>query len=152
MIQKAIELHVSGKLDEAAKIYREIIKSDNNINALYNLSLIVPTPNEAISLLKMAVSYAPEFVEAHLQLSALLRKVGLFDEADYHYMIGRRTEVVNIKEVLSCARNAIYYNHDVINAINLVKKPFKYTKMTKYFTIYWGAYTQRQTLIKSRQE
>lgn len=81
----ASKYHQEGKLDEAERMYREILrKQPHNIDAMRLLANVVARtgrPGEAERLLRRAIAAAPDFAGAHADLGNLFREQDRFEEA-----------------------------------------------------------------------
>ena len=88
-INTALQLHQSGKLEDAKNIYLEILKSDgNNPDALHFLGLYYhQTGNNAsaLPLIRRSIELNPENPSFHLNFGPLLFSEGKFDEAETCY-------------------------------------------------------------------
>jgi tetratricopeptide (TPR) repeat protein len=77
--------HQEGRLDEAERMYRNVLRSNpRNVDALRLLANVVARTGragEAERLLQKAVSIAPDFAGAHTDLGNLLREQDRFEEA-----------------------------------------------------------------------
>jgi tetratricopeptide (TPR) repeat protein len=77
--------HRAGKLDEAEKIYRQVLqKQPNHSEALHLLGALVGQRGDteaAIDLIRRSIGFKRDDAEAHRNLGVLLAKQGRFDEA-----------------------------------------------------------------------
>lgn len=68
-VSQAIVDHQAGRLLEAARAYQQVLAADpDNLTALNNLSLLLADPRQAIELLLKALSLAPAYVDAWINL------------------------------------------------------------------------------------
>ena len=85
MFQKAVELQQNGALNEAEKIYRQILQTTpENADVLNLLGLIAQTRgihNEAISYFYQAAAAAPKHFIIYFNLAVSLGAIGKFAEA-----------------------------------------------------------------------
>jgi len=81
----AAEHQKEGRLEDAEKLYRRILRHNpRNVDALRLLALIAlraDRADEAEGLLQKAVSIAPDFIAATLELGRLLKEQDRFEEA-----------------------------------------------------------------------
>jgi tetratricopeptide (TPR) repeat protein len=81
----AIRHHQSGDVQQAERIYRQILQADaNNFNALHLLGLIalqVGRIDAAVDCISQALRLMPDFAEAHFNLGLALRRQGKLAEA-----------------------------------------------------------------------
>ena len=83
-ISQAICDHQNGDMEKAAQAYVEVLsKQDDNLTALNNLSLLVGD-EQAIGLLKKALSLKPDYVDALVNICSKLVKTGAHKEASSH--------------------------------------------------------------------
>src|SRR5262245_61365255 len=84
-MQTGMELHQRGHLDQAERIYTEVLAIDaERIDALHLLSVLKRSqgdPLEAISLLGRALRTAPTAVEVLADRAGMLIDLGRYDEA-----------------------------------------------------------------------
>ena len=87
--QEAFELHKNGSLQEAKKIYEEILEEiPNDFNCLHHLGLIAKKNEEylsAIELISQAVSINPNSSAAHYNLGNTLQGLNRIKEAIASY-------------------------------------------------------------------
>ena len=88
-LQEAISKHQEGKLDDAEKLYRSILKIDpKHADANNNLGTLFQSNNnfeDAIVFYKKAIEAKPDFAEAYNNLGFILQKLKRFDEAVINY-------------------------------------------------------------------
>jgi len=81
----AAEHQQAGRLEEAEKIYREILRNNpENVDALRLLGTLAMGRgrfHEAENLFRRAVSYTPDYMEAHLDLGRVLKEQQRLHEA-----------------------------------------------------------------------
>lgn len=87
MLQQAIALHRSGRVDDAAQLYREILKVDpNHADALQLLGAVAHQQGahaEAVALLQRSLAVDPLGPRTWNNLGEALRAMGQLDEAEY---------------------------------------------------------------------
>ena len=88
-IVQAITAHKDGKLDEAEKLYRQILKIDSeNLDANNNLGILLHTVGkfkEAEKLYNNAIKVNPNFPEAYYNLGITMHKLNKLEEAERVY-------------------------------------------------------------------
>ena len=88
-LQKATILHQQGNLDEAQKIYNEILNTEPNFaEAHHNLGILLKSLNklnEAEKSFAKAISLKPNFIISHYQMGNTKYKLQKFEESEYHY-------------------------------------------------------------------
>ena len=85
MFGDAIRHHQAGHLQDAERLYRQILAATpNNVAVLNNLGLISP-PALAEALFRQATLLNPFYADPHINLGAVLRTQGRLDEAIFHY-------------------------------------------------------------------
>ena len=137
-LKKAYEFHKSNKLEEAEKIYRQILEIDpNNFGSNYLLgSLFAQTKNlqEAKKLLQKALQIDPNYADAHYNLGNVLNELEEIKEAaicfeksisinpkntDAHINLGNLLKKIGkIDEAENLYKKAIKINPNSINAYN----------------------------------
>ena len=89
ILQKAISAHREGKLEEAARLYEVVLKTQpNNLDANNNLGLLLYSfgrLDEAEISYKKAIELKPDFAEAHSNLGMIRQKLGKIEEAVTSY-------------------------------------------------------------------
>jgi Flp pilus assembly protein TadD len=88
--------HQEGRLKEAERMYRDILRArPDNVDALRLLANVVARtgrPGEAEHLLQRAIAAAPDFAGAHTDLGNLLREQDRFEEAIASHRAALRLE------------------------------------------------------------
>ena len=76
-IQQAVTVHQEGKLEEAEKLYREILKTNpNHLDANNNLGVLLKDTgrlDEAEASYKKAIELKPDYAEAYNNLGITLQ-------------------------------------------------------------------------------
>ena len=89
LVNKAIKLHVRGKVDKAEEIYKKIINIDpNNIISLNNLGSILNTKEnfeKSLSFVNRALEIRPDYADALNNKGNCLKGLNRFDEAIEYY-------------------------------------------------------------------
>jgi tetratricopeptide (TPR) repeat protein len=84
-IEQAVALHRQGRLDEAEKLYRRVLKADRGhfdaLNLLGSIKTARGRPGEAHQLLKSALKINPRSADALTNLAMALNALGRSDEA-----------------------------------------------------------------------
>jgi predicted TPR repeat methyltransferase len=84
-VQRAIRLHQGGRLDEAAAIYRRVLRSaPNDVDALHFLGVAehhYGNHAKALELLARAIELAPEHPDLHNNRGNILKRLGRLEEA-----------------------------------------------------------------------
>lgn len=112
-LKKAIKLHQSGRLDEAAGIYEQVLKvAPNNADALNLLGTIASTKGDherSVSLISKAIQHHPTSADFHCNLGIALRRLGRFQDgieayrkaielngskSDIHFALGKSYRLV----------------------------------------------------------
>jgi len=87
--QEAFKLHKNGSLQEAKKIYEEILEeTPNDFNCLHHLGLIAKNNKEyqsAFDLLSQAININPNNAAAHFNLANTLKKLNKISDAIASY-------------------------------------------------------------------
>ena len=85
LLAQAARLHKEGQLEEAEKLYRQVLKNNpNNIDAMRMLAMVAATLkrfDDAERLLRRAVGIAPDFLAAVIDLGRILKEQDRFEEA-----------------------------------------------------------------------
>ena len=88
-VQQAVELHRSGRLDEAERRYRAVLKKQpNHPDALHFLGLLLHRRGDAaagVEMVRRATTFAPGYADAFNNLGNLLKLAGKFDDAEIAY-------------------------------------------------------------------
>ena len=115
IFEQAIIIHHEGKLEEAERLYKEILETEptNHIilNNLANLFNTLGRKEEAIDAYKKAVLFKPEFIEAHYNYASVLYSLGRLDEAEISY-----------KKVLELKPNWVEAHFNLGNVFNKLEK------------------------------
>ena len=86
--RSAITVHREGKLDEAARLYRAVLKlEDDHFDALNNLGTIrarQASPADAEKLFRRALKRRPESADAHHNLAMALRALNRMEDSARH--------------------------------------------------------------------
>ena len=84
-LQRAVQLHQSGKLAEALALYRAILRTDpKNFDCLYRQGIALAQMSrfdDAVKWLRKALAVKPGFAQGHLDLGNLYARLGRFREA-----------------------------------------------------------------------
>ena len=87
--KQAHTFYVEGKIEEAERLYRIILKiqpehldANNNLGLLLSLS---GRPDEAETILKKVIEFKPDFADAHFNLANALCQKARFKEAEVSY-------------------------------------------------------------------
>ena len=95
-IEKALKLHIKGKISEAKSSYQDLIKNGISDPRVYtNLGVIFQSENDyerAVKFYKKSIIFFPESHEAYSNLSRILLETGQYDLAET-YLI----KVINLK-------------------------------------------------------
>lgn len=128
-IEKAVELHKSGKLTEAEELYKKTLTAyPNDFNALNLLGFLNIQLNkyaEAISLLQKATVTKPDFFDAWFNLGLAYKKSNLLDDAIDAYS---KAIAINPKNSLAYFNTASAYDNknDTLNAAKYYKLSCNY--------------------------
>lgn len=94
----AAEHHRAGRFDEAEQAYREVLSADNNVDAMRFLAGICKEkdrPEESETLLRRAVTIAPDYMLAQLDLAVLYDEQMRHEEAIERLRIAVQLEPAN---------------------------------------------------------
>jgi protein O-GlcNAc transferase len=88
-IQQAFDLavrhHQAGRLQEAEKIYRQILtQQPEHVGAIQYLGVMAHQTGQsdlAVQLIRRAIAIQPNYLEAHINLGSILNDKGRYDEA-----------------------------------------------------------------------
>jgi len=82
---QAVALHRSGRLDEAERLYRQVLDADaRHAGARQLLGVVLAQkgrPEEALAEIEQALALAPDDTETHLNRANVFRMLGRHDEA-----------------------------------------------------------------------
>ena len=85
LLAQAARLHKEGQLEEAEKLYRQVLKNNpDNVDAMRMLAMVAATLkrfDDAERLLRRAVGIAPDFLAAVIDLGRILKEQDRFEEA-----------------------------------------------------------------------
>jgi protein O-GlcNAc transferase len=88
-IQVAAQHHQAGRLEQAEKIYHQIVaEHPNHVGALHSLGVVkaqLGRPSSGVEYIRQAIGLAPEIAELHNSLGNLLRTMRQFDLAITSY-------------------------------------------------------------------
>jgi len=138
IFEQAIKFHREGKLEEAERLYRSILKiQPEHINTNNNLGIILQHHGkleEAETTYKKAIEFKPDFPEAHNNLGSMLLQLRKLEKAeasfkkaiefrpDYaqaHYNLGNTLfELSRFDEAEKSYRKAIEFKPDFAEAHN----------------------------------
>ena len=96
-----VNLHQSGQIEEAEKIYRQVLQvKPGHPDALHYLGVISHQKgekDEAVELIQKAISCNPAYSDAHNNLGNVLKEIGRLDEAEeaYRYCLSVDPEYVD---------------------------------------------------------
>jgi len=89
LLQRAVEAHGANRLDEAEKLYREMLAGDpRNANAKHMLGVLLAQTGKiaaGIDLIMEAIALEPDNAEAHSNLGSFLNVQRRFAEARQAY-------------------------------------------------------------------
>lgn len=96
ILSRAIKLHQSGKLDQAAALYRKLLTLDpKHAKALQMLGVVFSQQGkymEAVGLVSQSIALDALQSDAHHNLALMYQTLGNFAEAEHHY---RRAVALN---------------------------------------------------------
>jgi predicted O-linked N-acetylglucosamine transferase (SPINDLY family) len=88
-LQTALEQHQAGKLDEAERVYREILRREpENADVLHFLGILLfqkKDHDSAVEMIKKAIQINPGNENAYYNLAGVLQDIGELDEAITYY-------------------------------------------------------------------
>jgi len=122
----AAEHQEAGRLGEAEKVYREILRANpENVDALRLLGTLMMTVgrvHQSENLFRRAVAYAPDYVEAHLDLGRILKEQHRLQEAILSFERALELEPANIQAnfLLASVLAPAARTHDAIDAYRKV--------------------------------
>ena len=89
ILEKAITAHQEGKLEEAERLYREILEIEpTQLDANNNLGVLLQSSNrleEAEKSYKKAIELKPDYAEAHYNLGNIQKNFSRLEEAEKSY-------------------------------------------------------------------
>lgn len=89
VMQTAIKLHQSGKLDKAERCYRRVLRSDpDNVDALHFLGVLqhhCGKSERAVNLIRQAIALNPGYIDACNNLGNVLKECDRLEEAAAAY-------------------------------------------------------------------
>ena len=90
-IEKAIDLHRSGKINRAKKLYEQILKSNpDSVDALHFLGVLYFQNGQTakgVELVTQALKLNPRYADAHNNLGNMLKTSGRLKEAELSYAL-----------------------------------------------------------------
>ena len=96
----AIKLHQQGQLDEAEKIYQQVLQvNPDHPDALHFLGVLAHQKGKndlAIELIRKAISFNPDYSDAHNNLGNVLKEIGRLAEAEEAYQACLAIDADNI--------------------------------------------------------
>jgi protein O-GlcNAc transferase len=110
-IKSAIDDLQTGKLEQAERLFKEILKvQPNNVSALHFIGVIYYQHKDyesAIKYIKRALQLGPDYVDAYSNLGSVLQEIGRLDEA------------------VDCYKKAIELDPHFVRAYNNLASAFK---------------------------
>jgi len=109
LLNKAIGLHVAGRLDQAQPIYQQILETDPNhpiaLNQLGAIALQSGNFSYAVELITLATNHKPDYAEAYNNLASALLELGQTEKAlsNYHKAIDIKHDYINAHNNLADA-------------------------------------------------
>ena len=89
LLQQGITAHKEGKLEEAKRLYMNILKINPlQLDANYNMGIILISLNksaDALPFFKTAIKINPNFTKAYFNSGIILNELGKLDEAETSY-------------------------------------------------------------------
>ena len=89
LLQQGLEAHKEGKLEEAKRLYMNILKINPlQLDANYNMGIILISLNksaDALPFFKTAIKINPNFTKAYFNSGIILNELGKLDEAETSY-------------------------------------------------------------------
>ncbi|WP_269606539.1 tetratricopeptide repeat protein [Prochlorococcus marinus] len=90
IIKQAIDFHLKGNINEAAKYYQNLIDQGlKDHRVFYNYGIILQDlgkSQEAEKFYRTAIEYNPSYADAHFNLGNILTEMGKLKEAEISYM------------------------------------------------------------------
>jgi tetratricopeptide (TPR) repeat protein len=120
LVNKAIKLHVRGKVDKAEEIYKKIINIDpNNIISLNNLGSILNTKEnfeKSLNFVNRALKIKPDYADALNNKGNCLKGLNRFDEAIKYYKktLIIKPDFIGALNNLATSYNSIGRNEEAI--------------------------------------
>jgi tetratricopeptide (TPR) repeat protein len=113
--QQAVAFHQQGRLDDAERLYRAVLRADaSHFGSLHNLASLCTQrgePADAIPLLQRALARQPNSTMAHVSLGNALHAMGRFEEA-----------MACFERALSIDPNLPEAHHNIGNALLSLKR------------------------------
>jgi tetratricopeptide (TPR) repeat protein len=85
LLAEAARLHGDGKLDEAERVYRQVLNEEpDNVDALRMLAMLAAAAgkfDDAERLLRRVLSLAPDYFTAHMDLGRILKEQDRYEDA-----------------------------------------------------------------------
>jgi Flp pilus assembly protein TadD len=117
LLNKAIKLHVRGKIDKAEEIYKKIINADpSNIVSLNNLGSILNTKEnfeKGLNLINRALEIKPNYEDALNNKGNCLKGLSRFDDA------------------IECYKKALIFKPDFVGALNNLANSYRVVGRTE---------------------
>lgn len=130
-LNNALQLHQSGKLVEAEKLYLEVLAESPNEGNVLNLLGFLKVQNsqfsEAIICLKKATELYPKFFEAWFNLGLAFKSIEDFDNAIFAYKKAIEIEPENVTAYYNLA-NVYESKNETLKAIECYENAYKYNK------------------------
>lgn len=130
-LNKALQIHQSGELTAAEKLYLEILAEFPNEGNVLNLLGFLKVQNkqfsDAVSYLKKAVELYPDFFEAWFNLGLTYKGMEDFDNAIFAYKKAIETEPENSIAYFNLA-NVYESKNQTLKAIECYENAYKYNK------------------------
>ncbi len=129
-ITLAVDLHQGGQMDEAEKIYRQVLQvKPNHPDALHYLGVLSHArgqSEEAITLIGQAVSSNPSYSYAFNNLGNVLKEIGRFDQAEDAYRSCLSLDSKNV-DALSNLGAVLRENEKYTEALTTLEKAISIT-------------------------
>lgn len=122
----AAEHHQAGRVDEAARLYKEVLRDNpKNVDALRMLGIMAYAASdidEAERLFRRTVELAPDFVNAIVDLGNTLKEQSRYEEAIDCFRQATRLEPTNVKAhfLLASTLSPAALNYDAIESYERV--------------------------------
>lgn len=131
LLNHALLFHQAGNLSEAEKLYMQVLaQTPNEGNALNLLGFLKVQNNqfsEAVSYLKKAVEFYPNFFEAWFNLGLAYKGMDDFENAIFAYKKALEFEPENVTANYNLA-NVYECKNETENAIEYYEHAYKYNK------------------------